>query len=563
METTFFESRINSKLIMESLSSLCVKSVFGCQEESLISFYCDRNPKVDYVQLRHEQAAVHAADGYARASGKPGVVLLGTTLGLTNGITGIATAYSDSVPLLIISGPLFPIHSSANTFDDLYISGMATPITKHIFTVEHTEDFPLIIHQAYKLAVNGRPGPVLIDISHKSPPDYSRHHSNHINIEESLFQPKKSENQLYKALEYLESARKPVLLIGGGTIIAGASDVLQEIVQQCQIPVVTTLMGIGAYPTENPLFLGMLGMHGTFAANKAVHQSDLLICIGMRFSDRVTGKISGFSPKSKKIHVDIDPAELNKIIQVDLPIVSDAKGFLEWLSTHLDHKKVKSNTKSWVSEATEWKRNVPRFDKSNSILSPQTVIQMIDQYSDDSTLVVTDVGQHQIWTAHNYKFKNPRTLLTSGGLGTMGYGLPAAIGAAISSPMHQVVCVTGDGSFQMNLQELITAVRYQLPIKVAILNNGYLGMVRQWQQLFFNGRYSSVKISSPNFVKLAESYGAIGFSARTEAEAKKVIREAFKHQGPVLMEFNVVEEENVFPMVPPNHNNHQTLLSSK
>jgi acetolactate synthase-1/2/3 large subunit len=311
----------------------------------------------------------------------------------------------------------------------------------------------------------------------------------------------------------------------------------------------------------NPLYLGMLGMHGTFAANKAVHHCDLLISIGVRFSDRVTGRISGFSPSSKKIHVDIDPAEINKIIPVDLPIVIDAKEFLFKLKNQLDDKKINENAGMWTSEVVGWKRTVPRFDQSNSVLNPQSVIRLLNDHSTKDTVVVTDVGQHQIWTAHHYSFTQPRTLITSGGLGTMGYGLPAAIGAAAALPGRSVICVSGDGSFQMNLQELITAVKYQLPLKIAILNNGYLGMVRQWQELFYQRRYSQVKMCSPNFASLAQAYGVAGFSAQTEEEATQVISEAFQQTGPVLMEFNIMEEENVYPMVPPNHNNHQTILS--
>ncbi len=307
--------------------------------------------------------------------------------------------------------------------------------------------------------------------------------------------------------------------------------------------------------------LGMLGMHGTFASNKAVHQSDLLVSIGVRFSDRVTGKISGFSPKSKKIHVDIDPAEINKIIQVDLPIVSDANDFLQFVKENLDFEQTQSNIKEWAGVTSTMKRIVPRFDKSNSILRPQTVIRMLDEFSGEDTVVVTDVGQHQIWTANHYHFTKPRTLVTSGGLGTMGYGLPAAIGAMVGSPMKEVVCVSGDGSFQMNLQELITAVHYKLPIKIAIMNNGYLGMVRQWQEMFYDRRYSSVKMTSPDFVKLACAYGVEGYRANTEDEAREVIMKAFLHDGPALMEFNVIEEENVYPIVPPNHSNDQLILS--
>lgn len=433
------------------------------------------------------------------------------------------------------------------------------PITKYSFKLTDWGCLSEALQNALTITTEGRPGPVLIEyvagpltniqdglLSYPRP----RSHIRKGQIEKSI----------ESAVELIQAARKPVLFIGGGVISSGAADFLREIVRQARIPVVSSLMGIGAMDAANPLYLGMLGMHGTFAANKAVHQCDLLISIGVRFSDRVTGKISGFSPKSKKIHVDVDPAEINKIIAVDLPIVSDAKGFLCKLKGRLDYQQILRNVEIWTNEVIGWKRTVPRFDKSHSLLSPQTVIKKLGEYSAHDTIVVTDVGQHQIWTAHHYAFSTPRTLITSGGLGTMGYGLPAAIGAAAACPEKPVLCVSGDGSFQMNLQELIIAVKYQLPIKIAILNNGYLGMVRQWQELFYHGRYSSVKIGSPSFAKLAEAYGVPGYKARTENEAERVIAEAFKHSGPTLIEFDVVEEENVYPMVPPNHSNHQIIL---
>ncbi|SMQ81338.1 acetolactate synthase, large subunit [Bacillus sp. OV166] len=545
------------EMFINSLSSLGVDCFFGCDEQELMLL---KDTNLRYVRMQHEQAAVHAADGFARATGKPGVVLLTTASGITNSTTGIATAYSDSVPLVIIAGQIQddPLHTNHEAFLELNISGLTMAITKHALKINNIEGIQEALKNCLTMATNGRPGPVLLELTTDTTMNVTQ---NHRLGRPQLKRRNRIENSIKMAKSLMETARKPVLFIGGGIIASGAADYLREVVKQTRIPVVSSLMGIGSMEAGNPLYLGMLGMHGTFAANKAVHHCDLLISIGVRFSDRVTGRISGFSPSSKKIHVDIDPAEINKIIPIDLPIVSDAKEFLSTLKNQLDYQKINENTGIWSNEVVEWKRTVPRFDQSNSVLNPQMVIRLLSDSSTQDTVVVTDVGQHQIWTAHHYAFTRPRTLITSGGLGTMGYGLPAAIGAAAACPGRSVICVSGDGSFQMNLQELVTAVKYQLPLKIAILNNGYLGMVRQWQELFYQGRYSQVKMTSPNFVQLAQAYGVTGFRAQTEEEAKQIIREAFQCTGPVLMEFNIMEEENVYPMVPPNHNNHQTILS--
>ncbi|WP_051590976.1 biosynthetic-type acetolactate synthase large subunit [Bacillus sp. UNC438CL73TsuS30] len=554
----FLQREVTEKIgLFESLSLLEVECVFGCDDRCLLLGVDQSN--IRYVQLNHEQAAVHAADGFARATGKPGVVLLSNAAGVTNAITGIATAYSDSVPLVLITGPLVAKPQIKEAFQDLDVLGITMPITKYSFKQKDWECLSEALQNALTIAEEGRPGPVLIEYA-AGPLTNNQDRLLSYPRPRSHISKGQMEKSIESAAELIEAARKPVLFIGGGVISSGAANFLRGIVRQARIPVVSSLMGIGAMEAANPLYLGMLGMHGTFAANKAVHQCDLLISIGVRFSDRVTGKISGFSPKSKKIHVDVDPAEINKIIAVDLPIVSDAKEFLCELKGRLDYQQILRNVEIWTNEVIGWKRTVPRFDKSHSLLSPQTVIKKLCEYSAQDTIVVTDVGQHQIWTAHHYAFTTPRTLITSGGLGTMGYGLPAAIGAAAACPGKPVLCVSGDGSFQMNLQELIIAVRYQLPIKIAILNNGYLGMVRQWQELFYHGRYSSVKIGSPSFAKLAEAYGVPGYEARTEEEVERVIAEAFQHSGPALIEFDVIEEENVYPMVRPNHSNHQIIL---
>jgi acetolactate synthase I/II/III large subunit len=541
-------------VLLNSFSSHGVNCFFGSDDQGVM---VTKDLDVTYYQMMHEQAAVHAADGYARATGRPGVVLLTSAFGITNGVTGIATAFSDSVPLVIITGYLCHDHLKKNGLQELNTSALTMAITKHSFIIKDMNSLNDVLKNALTVATTGRPGPVLIEVtSDTSIKD----------IQKRRFSPTKVnkvtlEKSILCARELIENARKPVLFLGGGVIASGAADEVRELVQRCRIPVVSSLLGIGSIEAGNPLYLGMLGMHGTFAANKAVHHADLLICIGVRFSDRVTGRISGFSPNSKKIHVDIDPAEINKIVPVDFAIVSDAKEFILNIKKHLDFQQINRLAENWTNEVVDWKRTVPRFDKSKSLLKPQSVIRLISDYSPQDTTVVTDVGQHQIWTAHHYAFTQPRTLITSGGLGTMGYGLPAAIGAAAAHPGKSVICVSGDGSFQMNLQELITIAKYQLPIKIAILNNGYLGMVRQWQELFYQRRYSEVKMISPEFSQLAIAYGIVGFKAQTEEEAQQIIAEAFQRNGPVLMEFNIIEEENVYPMVPPNQNNHQTILS--
>ncbi|MCM3567362.1 biosynthetic-type acetolactate synthase large subunit [Neobacillus mesonae] len=559
----FVKEATGAEILFRSLSQFGVECVFGCDHvrHMLDESSLDRL-QIRYYQLKHEQAAVHAADGYARATGKPGVVLLTTAAGVTNGVTGAATAFSDSVPLVIIAGPLLSNQYTNTALRELDISGVMMPVTKYSTKINPVTDtgFYSSLKAALTIAADGRPGPVLVELTNETAPYQVKELPKNSRYTKTIASKPIIEKSMESAKQYIEKAAKPVLFIGGGVIAAEAAEDLREIAKKAHIPVVSSLLGVGSMDAGNPLFLGMLGMHGTFAANKAVHQCDLLISIGVRFSDRVTGKISGFSPKSKKIHVDVDPAEINKIIPVDLPIVSDAKDFLSILKTMLDYPKIRANSESWTNEAVEWKRTVPRFTTSNSILSPQTVIHLLNEYADKDTIVVTDVGQHQIWTAHYYDFTQPRTLLTSGGLGTMGYGLPAAIGAAGAFPGKPVICVSGDGSFQMNLQELVTAVKYRLPIKIVILNNGYLGMVRQWQELFYQKRYSEVKVCSPNFALLANAYGAKGFSAGTEEEARQIMKEAFDCNGPVVMEFDVEEEENVYPMVPPNSNNHQTIL---
>lgn len=547
-------------MVIQALILEKVNTIFGYPGGAVLPIYdalydCE---EIRHILMRHEQAAVHAADGYARVTGRTGVALVTSGPGATNAITGIATAYMDSVPLVIVTGQV-PIELiGRDSFQEVNIYSMTMDITKHNYLVMDVEELPRIIKEAFYIANTGRPGPVLIDIPKNVMNTHATfNYTNLVQIRGYNVNYSVEETTIQRIAEVISHAQKPIILCGGGIISSGASELLEKLAEEAQIPIVSTLMGISAFPSRHPLHLGMLGMHGTFAANKAVHQADLLISMGVRFSDRVMGNIKSFSPNSFKVHIDIDAAELNKNITVDLPVTGDIKAVLSQLLKQLK----KGESAPWVSETSQWQKKVPRFDKSNSVLQPQKVIQLIDEMTDGDAIITTDVGQHQIWTAHHYAFKYPRSLLTSGGLGTMGYGFPAAIGAALAAPHRQIICISGDGSFQMNLQELMTAVDYQLPVKIAILNNGYLGMVRQWQEMFFHRRYSSVRLSSPDYVMFAQSYGATGLRAQTIQEARKIIGIALETPGPVIMEFDVTEEENVYPIVPPGRGNDEMIIS--
>ncbi|MBB6445248.1 biosynthetic-type acetolactate synthase large subunit [Bacillus benzoevorans] len=512
--------------------------------------------QLKYVSLQHEQAAVHAADGYARATGKPGVVFIPAKSGITKAVTGIATAHMDSVPLIVFAFQEIT-HDETGKMD---INGVTLPIAKHFFQMTALSELPQIVEEAFIVACDGRPGPVIVEISGELA---NTEASGRMKDREEQICLKKTEKHVFSARllaqvqQEIQKAKKPVLFIGGGVNLSDSGELAVKLAEKAQIPVVSSLMGLGSIPSQHPLFLGMLGMHGTFAANKAVHQADLLICLGVRFSDRVTGRVNGFSPKSKKIQVDIDPAEINKIVPVDIPITGDVHHFL----SQLQDMGTEANHSDWVTDAASWKRTAPGIGDSKSLLKPQEILQLLNNFTNDVSVVATDVGQHQMWTAIYYQFQEPRTFLTSGGLGTMGYGLPAAIGAALANKNKSILCISGDGSLQMNLQEFLTIAKYQLPIKLVILNNGYLGMVRQWQEMFYNGRYSSVEITAPDFVKLAEAYGLRAKRARNLTESEELLKEAFSDLRPYIMEFDVSEEENVFPIVPPGKNNTDALFN--
>lgn len=563
--------KTGSQMLLQCLVEEGVTDVFGYPGGTVINIYNDLvDVPIRHVLNRHEQAAVHAADGYARATGDVGVVIATSGPGATNTVTGIATAYMDSIPLVVITGQVPSPLIGNDAFQEVDIIGITRPVTKHNYLVRDISELPKIVKQAFYVARTGRPGPVLIDL----PKD--------IQVQTADFSyPKKVDMRSYKptaggnvrqiasAAKMILEAKRPILYVGGGAILANATEELMQVAEMAQIPVTTTLMGMSAFPTRHPLSVGMLGMHGTYYANMAVTNSDLLISVGARFDDRVTGKISTFAPDAKIIHIDIDPTSIKKNVRVDLPVVGDLKTVLSTLVEKLSDKSEKLeaavvSTELWREEVEQWRQKHPMsYKSSEKEIKPQYVIEQIRELTKDDAIITTEVGQHQMWTAQFFDFTQPRTFLSSGGLGTMGYGLPAALGAQVAFPDRQVIDISGDGSFQMNSQELATLVQYRLPVKIVILNNGFLGMVRQWQQLFFDKRYSQTCMELPiDFCKLAEAYGATGFTTSDPKEVSSVIQKALDTPGPVIMEFKVTREENVLPMVPTGAGLNEMVLAS-
>ncbi len=547
-----------SEILLECLRQEGVDTVFGFPGGAVLHIYdtlMNYAEEIRHILVRHEQGAIHAADGYARATGKVGVCLVTSGPGATNTVTGIATAYMDSVPVVIFTGQVPTMLIGNDAFQEADIVGITRPCTKHNYLVKDVKDLAAIIKQAFYLARTGRPGPVLVDL----PKDVivgAAEFSYPAKIKMRSYNPTYHGHagQIKRAVQLMHKAQKPLIYAGGGVIISNASKELLALAQRLTIPVTTTLMGLGCFPGTNPLFLGMLGMHGTFQANMAVSHCDLLIAVGARFDDRVTGKIEAFSPNSKKIHIDIDPTSISKNVRVDIPIVGDAKNVLRSLFKFLDEEPPQDWAKlraEWLRQILEWSKTVPSMNRQEACIKPQDVIQKLYELTGGEAIITTEVGQNQMWTAQFYTFNKPRTLITSGGLGTMGFGLPAAIGAQVAFPDKTVIDIAGDGSIQMNIQELATAVQYNLPVKVAILNNRCLGMVRQWQQLFCGRRYSQTLLDvSPDFVKLAEAYGALGLRASKPEEIESVIRQALSTRRPVIMDFVIDPSECVYPMVP-------------
>ena len=551
--------KTGAQIFVESLKLEGVENIFcypGGATLNITDAMTDHSD-IHQIVVRHEQGAVHASDGFARASGKVGVSLVTSGPGATNTVTGIATAYMDSIPLVIFTCQVNTMLIGNDAFQEADIVGITRPCTKHSYLVKDVKDLARIIKDAFYIARSGRPGPVLVDI----PKDVSSalgefKYPDKVHIRS--YQPTYVGHvgQIKKAIKEIAASKKPVLYTGGGIITSGASAELLKLAEHLSIPVVNTLMGLGGFPGNHKLFLGMLGMHGTYAANMAITSSDLIIAIGARFDDRATGKVDEFAAHAKIIHVDIDPTSISKNIKVDIPIVGDSKNVIKKMIEIADEEKdefkaYRASITHWIHETEKWKKDFPLTYVRNGTLKPQYVIEKVFELTKGKAIITTEVGQNQMWTAQFFKFLKPRTFLTSGGLGTMGFGFPAAIGAQVAFPKSLVVDIAGDGSIQMNIQELGTAVQFNLPVKVVILNNGYLGMVRQWQELFYQKRYTWTCLEcAPDFVKLADAYGAAGYMIESEDEVEAVLREAFHNGRPTLINVKVNPEESVYPMVP-------------
>ncbi len=558
-------TRKGADIVIETLKEEGVEVIFGLPGGAIMEVYdaLYRDGTIKHILARHEQGAGHMAEGYAKATGRVGVAMTTSGPGATNIVTPIADAYMDSVPMVVITGQVPTKMIGNDAFQEVDIVGITRPITKHNFLVKDVEELPLIIREAFYIARTGRPGPVLVDI----PKDVTQQLSDVKipsleDIKRALpgYKPHVEGNlqQIRKAAKLIMEAKKPVLYVGGGAISSGAQEELYELAELMKIPVTTTTQGKGVFPEDHPLSLRMLGMHGTYYANMAVYNSDLLVAVGARFDDRVTGKIDEFAPDAKIIHIDIDPASISKNIIVDVPIVGDVKKVLRKLLDEIKRKGAKvmfpEERKEWIEQIERWKKLHPlTYKNSQKIIKPQYVVEQIYKATKGEAIVVTGVGQHQMWAAMFYKYSFPRQFLNSGGLGTMGFGLPAGIGAKIGRPDREVFVIDGDGSFIMTMQEVVTAVQYKIPIKVAIINNAYLGMVRQWQELFYDRRYSEVDLEvQPDFVELAKAMGAVGLRAEKPKEVREIIEEAMRiDDRPVIMDFHVDREENVLPMVPP------------
>ncbi len=533
-----------------------VDTIFGFPGGMVIDIYDKlEDTSIKHILVRHEQGAVHAADGYARASGKVGVCLVTSGPGATNTVTGIASAHMDSIPLVVITGQV-PTHLIGNdAFQEVDIVGITRSCTKHNFLVKDVKDLAKVVKEAFYLARTGRPGPVLIDIpknvsNTKAPYEAGQQVS--IKSYNPTYKP--NMKQLRKVVNLIDSAERPVIFAGGGIILSGAAKALTTFARTMQIPVTGSLMGLGGFPGSDPLWLGMIGMHGTYRANMSTSFCDLLIGIGVRFDDRVTGKTDAFASQAKIVHVDIDPTSIRKNVPVTIPIVGDCRSTLESLNTlikPLDKTTLADKRKPWMDQVQKWKEQNTLAYKQTDTIKPQYVVETLYELTRGEAIITTEVGQNQMWAAQYYHFDKPNHFITSGGLGCMGFGFPAAIGAQIARPDKTVVDVAGDGSIQMNIQEMATALQYQLPVKIVILNNGYLGMVRQWQELFYDKRYASTCMNcGPDFVKLAEAYGALGLRATKPEEVIPVLEKGLSSPGTVIMDFVVAKEECVYPMVP-------------
>lgn len=547
-----------AEMVVQSLRDEGVEYVFGYPGGAVLDIYDAIHTLggIEHILVRHEQAAVHMADGYARSTGKVGCVLVTSGPGATNAITGILTAYTDSVPMVIISGQVMSNLIGSDAFQECDMLGISRPVVKHSFIVKKAEDIPSTLKKAFYIASTGRPGPVVVDIPKDTVnPNFKYPYEYPESVELRSYNPTVNghKGQIKKALKALLVAKKPILFVGGGAITAECSEQLIQFAQRLNLPVTSSLMGLGAYPSTDKQFLGMLGMHGTLEANTAMHESDLILGIGVRFDDRTTNNLEKYCPNAKVIHIDIDPTSISKNVPVAIPIVGNAKNVLEEFFSLLNEEGLKSQTdlESWWQEINQWKaKKCLEFDRTSGVIKPQQVIEAVYRLTKGQAYVASDVGQHQMFAALHYPFDEPRHWINSGGAGTMGFGFPAALGVKLAHPEGTVVCVTGDGSIQMNIQELSTATQYGIPVVIICLNNHFLGMVKQWQDLIYSGRHSQTYMNSlPDFAKLAESYGHVGIKIATPDELESKLQEAFSIKNKlVFVDINVDESEHVYPM---------------
>ncbi|HHF6615358.1 TPA: acetolactate synthase 3 large subunit [Haemophilus influenzae] len=547
-----------AEMVVQSLRDEGVEYVFGYPGGAVLDIYDAIHTLggIEHILVRHEQAAVHMADGYVRSTGKVGCVLVTSGPGATNAITGILTAYTDSVPMVIISGQVMSNLIGSDAFQECDMLGISRPVVKHSFIVKKAEDIPSTLKKAFYIASTGRPGPVVVDIPKDTVnPNFKYPYEYPESVELRSYNPTVNghKGQIKKALKALLVAKKPILFVGGGAITAECSEQLIHFAQRLNLPVTSSLMGLGAYPSTDKQFLGMLGMHGTLEANTAMHESDLILGIGVRFDDRTTNNLEKYCPNAKVIHIDIDPTSISKNVPVAIPIVGNAKNVLEEFLSLLNEEGLRSQTdlESWWQEINQWKaKKCLEFDRTSGVIKPQQVVEAVYRLTKGQAYVASDVGQHQMFAALHYPFDEPRHWINSGGAGTMGFGFPAALGVKLAHPEGTVVCVTGDGSIQMNIQELSTATQYGIPVVIICLNNHFLGMVKQWQDLIYSGRHSQTYMNSlPDFVKLAESYGHVGIKIATPDELESKLQEAFSIKNKlVFVDINVDESEHVYPM---------------
>jgi len=552
-----------AQIICETLQKEGAEVIFGILGGAILPLYdtLPQYPQLRHVLVRHEQAAAHAAEGYARATGKVGVCFATSGPGATNLVTGIANAYLDSAPMVAITGQVARQFIGRDAFQEVDITGITIPITKQNYLSLEAASLARTVKEAFYLAGTGRPGPVLIDVPKDVFTEVTEYHLPQ-QIDHPGYKPTLQGHpaQIKKAAKLIKDAKRPLILAGRGVNISGGSDELKQLAETTQMPVVTTLLGIGCFPENHILSFGMIGMHGMAYANMAVSATDLIVAIGMRFDDRATAKVSGFAPHARVIHIDIDPAEIGKNVAVDVPIVGDVKIVLEELNKLVSDKQ----HLDWFNQLDTWRKEHPALDiRTGDGLRPQSVVRGIYEKTHGEAVIVTGVGQHQMWAAQHYYYDKPNTLISSGGLGTMGYGLPASIGAKIACPDKTVWCIDGDGSFQMNIQELATVVQEKVGVKIAILNNGYLGMVRQWQDLFYEKRYVATPLSGPDFIKIAEAYGIPALRVKRDEEIGPAIEQAMAEDGPFLLDFLVEPEENVYPMVAPGESLSETIEAPK